>query len=290
MTQTTDAALERPAALMRQAALIKAVVGAGGLARRAEMVKLGHSQRTIAVAISAGALRSIRRVWVAAPDADAYLVAAARSGVVLTCVTRARRLGLWIAGAEAESHVAASPHAGRIAVAKGTRVHRAQPLVPRPPGTLEDGIENTLANVCACQPFDTALAVVESALNRGLVDKQSLEGLALRSAARVVVEAATPFSDSGLETFIPVRLRWMGLRIVQQVWIAGHAVDFLIGERLVLQVDVGQQRAEDNRHDAILTMMGYHVIRVGYIQIMEDWPGVQQLVMQAVAHGLHREK
>jgi hypothetical protein len=30
------------------------------------------------------------------------------------------------------------------------------------------------------------------------------------------------------------------------------------------------------------------VIRVGYLQIMHDWPGVQASIMQAVAQGLHR--
>jgi very-short-patch-repair endonuclease len=170
-------------------------------------------------------------------------------------------------------------------------VHRAAPLVPRHPSELEDGIENTLAIVCGCQPFETALAVVESALNRRLVDKPTLLRLPLRSRARDVIESAVPFSDSGLETFVVPRLRWMKLRIVPQVWIAGHRVDFLIGSRLVLQIDgkhhVGRQRAEDNHHDAVLMQQGYHVIRVGYLQMVEDWPSVQALIMNAVAQGLH---
>jgi hypothetical protein len=36
--------------------------------------------------------------------------------------------------------------------------------------------------------------------------------------------------------------------------------------------------------------MGFHVIRVGYIQMVDDWPGVQALIMQAVARGLHLAK
>jgi very-short-patch-repair endonuclease len=69
-------------------------------------------------------------------------------------------------------------------------------------------------------------------------------------------------------------------------------VDFLIGDRLVLQTDggthVGAQRAADIRHDAELMLRGYHIIRVGYDQVVYDWPGVQALIMQAVAQGLHR--
>jgi very-short-patch-repair endonuclease len=285
MTDGTDAAAAHIAKVLA------AVSAAGGVARRAELVAAGHSQRAIAAAVASGHLVSLRRLWVARPTADPYLLAAARGGVVLSCVSQARRLGLWVPGGEAEVHVAARPHSGRVTVAPGTRVHRALPLIPRPPFTLEDQVENVLAVVCACQPFESALAMVESALNKRLVDKAVLLELPLAAGMRRIVSEASPFSDSGLESFVVPRLRWMKVRIVPQVWIAGHRVDFLIGERIVLQIDgghhVGRQRASDNAHDALLRLMGYHVIRVGYIEMIEDWPAVQALIMQAVAQGLH---
>ena len=279
------------AAQSRRALMSAAVADAGGVIRRAELVRLGHSHRTIATALTDRVIIAVRRVWIVHPSADPFVVAAARAGVVISCVTRARRLGLWVEREAAESHVRAPSHAGRVIVAEGTRVHRAAPLVPRHPNELEDGIENTLAMVCGCQPFEAALAIVESALNKRLVDKPTLLRLPLRSRAREVIERAVPFSDSGLETYVVPRLRWMKLRVVPQAWIAGHRVDFLIGRRLVLQVDgkhhVGRQRAQDNHHDAVLMQQGYHVIRVGYIQMVEDWPAVQSLIMNAVAQGLH---
>ena len=59
----------------------------------------------------------------------------------------------------------------------------------------------------------------------------------------------------------------------------------------MLQVDgghhVGLQRAEDVAHDAALTLLGYHVIRVTYVQVVERWHEVQDLVQRAVAQGLH---
>lgn len=100
------------------------------------------------------------------------------------------------------------------------------------------------------------------------------------------------FSDSGLETVVIPRLRWLKLPLRQQVWLAGHRVDLLIGDRLVLQIDGGHhvnaQRLADNEHDAILRLKGYHVIRVGYHQVVGDWPAVQELILQAIAQGLHR--
>ena len=68
--------------------------------------ELGHSRHTIALALERRALARVRRDWVALPSADAELIAAARWGVVLTCVTLARRLGLWVLE-EDRCHVAA---------------------------------------------------------------------------------------------------------------------------------------------------------------------------------------
>lgn len=264
----------------------------GGVVRSATAIRLGHSEHTIAAAVEAGVLLRVRRRWVAFADADPHVVAAARAGVVISCITEARRRGLWVLEREGPAHVAAHLHAGRVSVAPGTRVHRDAPLVTRHPDALFDPIENVLALVARCQPFESALAIWESALRQGMVESASLARLPLATGARRLLEAAGPFADSGLETFVPVRLRFLNLRIVAQPWIAGHHVDFLIGERLVLQIDgghhVGRQRTSDIRHDARLMLLGYHVIRVGYEQVTEDWPTVQHDIMRAVAQGLHR--
>jgi very-short-patch-repair endonuclease len=253
------------------------------------LVAAGHSRHTIQAAIGCGKLIRVRRGWVARPGADPLLVAAARAGVVLTCITQARRSGLWVL-AEDTTHVAADPSAHVQAVR--AHVHWARPPVPRHPDALVDPIENVLSLVAACQPFEAALAVWESALNRGMATAEAMGRLDLGPAARALCRTATPWSDSGLESLIVPRLAWMKVLIVPQAWIAGHRVDFLIGERLVLQIDggthVGLQRERDVAHDAQLTLLGYRVIRVGYRQVVENWHGVQDVVMRAVAQGLHR--
>jgi very-short-patch-repair endonuclease len=173
----------------------------------------------------------------------------------------------------------------------GAHVHRARPVVPRHPDRLEDEIENVLALVATCQPHEVALAILESALNKGLIEKRSFERLALPAAAKRLCAEADRFADSGLESFAVPRLRWMNLPLRRQVWIAGRPIDLLIGERLVLQIDgghhVGAQREADIAHDAELMLLGYHVIRVGYAAMVEDWPAVQARIMRAVAQGLH---
>lgn len=263
---------------------------AGGILRGIRLTEAGVSWRSVADAVGDGRLVRLRRRWLALPDADPYLVAAARAGVVVSCLTAAERYGWWIPMPRG-AHVAAPPNAGRVDVLNGTRVHRARPVVPRHPDSLLDGAENTLVLVAMCLPREEAMVVWESALNTRMVSADALARLSLPGRARAILDAAQPFADSGLETMVIVRLRWLKLRLLPQAWILGHRVDLLIGDRLVLQIDgahhVGTQRADDIRHDAILGLNGYHVIRVGYHQIVHDWPSVQYVITQAVAQGLH---
>lgn len=232
-----------------------------------------------------------RNGWVALPEADPPLVAAARAGVVLTCQTQASRLGLWVLREEAV-HVAAPPHGHVGQVKEGTRIHWAQPLVPRHPDALVDPVENVLALVADCLPHEEALVIWESALRQGSATLEVLQRMPLSSAARAIADECSPYSDSGLETLIPRRLRFLRVPIRQQVWLAGHAVDFLIGDRLVLQIDgghhVGAQRRSDIAHDARLMLLGFHVIRLDFVQVITAWPEVHEVVVRAVAQGLHR--
>lgn len=210
---------------------------------------------------------------------------------MITCVTAAERQGLWVPE-RGTWHVAASPHAGRFQVPARTVVHWSTPLVPRQRDAVEDDLSNALALIARCQPLETALVIWESALNQGVVDAQALARLPLPAAAREVLARARPFADSGLETIVIHRLRWLNLPMLPQAWVLGHRVDLLIGERLVVQLDgashTGARRTSDIEHDAQLTLRGYHVLRFSYEQIMERWEQVQAIIMEAVAQGLHR--
>lgn len=242
-------------------------------------------------AVASGTLERIKRGWVALPQADAALIAAARGGVVISCVSQAERLGLWVHEPPQKFHVRAAPNSSG-GKSKRAHVHWAKPLIARHPDALVDPIENVLALVADCEPFERALATWESALNQDLVTLAELAAYPWTGAARELLATANPFADAGTETYLRQRLRWLDQRILVQTWIAGHRVDTLIGARLVLQIDgkhhVGAQRSEDIRHDAQLRLMGYHVIRISYQQLMHDWPMVQDLIMRAVALGLHR--
>lgn len=262
----------------------------GGVVRVRTLRAQGWSERAVRSGIASGALVRPRKGWVALRDADPFLIAAARSGVVISCVTLAKRMGLWVLRESSAPHVAAAPNSGGVR-AEGVTVHWAEPIVPRHPDTLIDGVENMLSLVAHCLPFEEALTVWESVLDKRLVTLPELRRLPLRGPARELLAQAVPFSGSGLETLVVPRLSWMHVPIVPQAWIAGHRVDFVIGDRLVLQIDggthVGAQRTSDIAHDAELMLLGCHVIRVGYSQVVDRWHDVQALVMRAVAQGLH---
>lgn len=200
-------------------------------------------------------------------------------------------MGLWVKEA-AVSHLAVR-QAGAQTRPDHAVLHWRKPLIPRAPGVIEDPIENVLNHVAHCQKFEDAVAVWDSALNKRLVDRSTLARLPLRGAAKEVLEASSGFAESGLESFVRLRLRWLRVRVTAQAWILGHRVDFLLGERLVLQIDgghhVGPQRTSDISHDAELVLRGYAVIRVGYEQVVHRWPEVQARIMQAIAQGLHLE-
>ena len=270
-------------------AVVRQVRNRGGVVRSQTLVRAGIDKHDIEAAIRAGVLVRERRVWVATPDADTMLRFAARAGVILSCVTQAKRLGLWVLEAST-AHVACGAHAGMVAVPGGV-LHRFAPLVPRNPNALVDAVENVLQAVALCQPYEAALAIWDSAMNKGLIDIKKLERLPFRGQGRALVKAVVPFHDSGLETFIYPRLSWLNVPIRAQSWLYGHRVDFLIGERLVLQIDgghhVGAQRAADLAHDAELMLRGYFVIRVGYDDVINHWPEVQERILAAIAQGLH---
>jgi very-short-patch-repair endonuclease len=263
----------------------------GGVVRTKVLIDLGISRSVLDRAIASGQVIRPRRGWVALRAAEKTLVAAARFGVVLTCRTRASMLGLWLHDHRGRPHFAVPGNAKRK-LPVDAKLHWGKPVIPRHPDMLVDPVENVLANVAECEPFERALATWESALNKSLITLEALRGYHWKPAARRVLEHAMPFADAGLETYLRNRLRWLKLPVFTQIWIAGHRVDALIGERLIVQIDgahhVGAQRSEDIRHDAELRLMGYTVIRVSYAQIMFEWHVVQDLIMRAVAQGLYR--
>ena len=78
----------------------------GGVVRTSALLEAGFSVRAVNAALRTPGLHRQLRGWVALADAQADLLFAAQHHVVLSCVTQAERLGLWVAAPPEVSHVA----------------------------------------------------------------------------------------------------------------------------------------------------------------------------------------
>lgn len=267
-----------------------------GIAHRDELLREGFSVRVLRDAVRAGRVGSIRRAWLSSPEAAPDLVTAARAGGRVSCVSLARRRGWWMPErVDARIHLHMTPGSGsaRLAADEAT-LHWTVPLTTRGHGTLTAAVEDALAHIATCLPFDAALVLWESATRLEGLAPEYLRAVRWRSVrARELAEAVTGLSDSGLETLAVLPLRRAGLAVRQQVKIAGRFVDLLVGERLVVQLDghafhsTSADRSRDIAHDAELRLRGYTVLRFSYAQVVHDWRGVESVIRRAVAAGLH---
>lgn len=264
----------------------------GGIAHSAQALRGGFTRYAIRQSLGGGVCTRIRRDWLALPTAPADLRVAAALGGRVACLSVAQRLELWHLS-DGLTHVS-MPRNAVVPAASALRVHWSIGPIPVARFALVEPIENALVHIAECQPFENALVVWDSALNKKLVTEESLARLPMRSAAaRAVRAVSSGLADSGLETLPVSRLAAIGIRVSRQVMLDGHRVDGLIGHRLVLQSDgfsfhsTAEQRRADIAHDRRLALLGYTVLRYDYRQILFDWPRIEAEILQAMAQGLH---
>lgn len=104
----------------------------------------------------------------------------------------------------------------------------------------------------------------------------------------------TDRSESGTEFLFRYRISKSGIHPSPQVTIADVGrVDFVIGERLVVEVDGAAYHTDparfeaDRRRDAVLSAKGFRTLRFSYHQVMSRWPTVEAAVLGAIIRGDH---
>ena len=263
-----------------------------GVAHTSDLYRAGFSKHGIAGAVAQGLVTRIRRSWILGPGASEASTHAARFGGRVSCVTQAKALGLWTPDASV-CHIA-GPAKTAGTQDPAVRLHWAQGAAPFAPRAVAAPVINVLFHVARCQPASDALAIWESALRSKLIGVDVLQRIEWHSTrARRLARAAGALSDSGLETHFVELMRQIGVAVRQQVWLDGHPVDIVIGDRLVVQLDGfehhsrAEQRRRDIRADARLALRGYTVLRFDYAQVMFEQAFVQETVRAAMAQGLH---
>ncbi|WP_296191954.1 DUF559 domain-containing protein [uncultured Microbacterium sp.] len=281
---------------MMDASFVTWLASVGGVAHTSTARRAGFSPHRIARSVDAGVVARVRRSWLLAAGCDPHRARAAVVGGRVTCVSAARALGLWVpASPDADRvHVAIAPTDSRLDDADLV-LHRATAPIALPRTRTDEHPINMLFHVARCLDPADALAVWESAIRVRAVTAAALAAVQWRStAARELASLASSLSDSGIETRFIVLLRTLGVPFRQQVSIAGHAVDTLIGERIIAQLDgfahhsSAADRRRDIAHDARLTLMGYTVFRFDYRQVFFESEWIVDTLLTAIAQQRHQ--
>ncbi|WP_341975430.1 type IV toxin-antitoxin system AbiEi family antitoxin domain-containing protein [Microbacterium sp. LTA6] len=271
--------------MLKPAALITQL---GGVARGTQLQQFGVSRTTLSREVAAGRIDRLRTGVFAAPQVSEDLRSAAAHGGQLTCTSLLRLQRIWVLPETTEPHVwmgtkgRVHRHAGCACISHFYR------------GKAEIGpasIERALVHLYRCQGDEAFFAAFESAwmLRRLSTAGRFRIRASLPASARWLVDLARSDAESGLESLLRLRLHILGIALTCQVRIAGVGrVDFLVGARLILEVDGRENHdGETNRHkdlvrDAAASRLGYETLRFDYAQVIHDWPTVQAAILGAL--------
>lgn len=274
----------------------------GGLIATYELHAAGYGRASIRRAVEVGTLIRVRKGWYASPGLPTPILRAARVGGRITCLSAMSLHGIWAYPCTA-LHVAVSADASRLRrptsimrrleVGDDVRVHWR---LPRSDARLILSPGDSLADLLRCQPPDIAATAVDSALHRGVVGPQEMERVfaGLSERRRALLHPHDGRCESGTETIVRVRMALLGIHLRPQVLIPGVGrVDFVAGDRLVIEVDGAEYHTDpvrfetDRRRDAELSRRGYRVLRFSYRMVMDDWPLVESAILSALFRGDH---
>lgn len=258
---------------------------------RSDLREQGLSRYDIDRAMRAGLLVRLRRDRYARCDPDDALVAAARIGGRLTCLTLLAMLGAFVLASD-RVHVQLGRSGSRYhpGLARACRVHWSR----TPSGehlhaaTLEEAIRDALR----CQGPRASVATLDSLLHHRLLTLDQLASLLADLPRRfgVLLDLVDASAESGPETFVRLMLRALGLSFETQVQIAGVGrVDFVVEGWLIIECDSrafhegwGKQQ-EDRRRDIAAAAAGFVTIRPLAADILSRPDEVQRSIVEVVA-------
>lgn len=267
-----------------------------GIRTFADLRAGGASRRGIADAVSAGALRHLRRGVYADAETCAPLLAAALHGGGAACITAARHLGLWTVAEANETHVW---------LRRGGHTHRHDDCRCR--SHWDDGaadsafgipsVPRILRQILLCRGVEEFFVTVESALHQGLLAPAGMDWLRRHTNAvgRDALSVVRSDADSGLESIVRWRLRRWNLPVRTQMQIVSVGrVDLLIGDALIVEIDgAGNHASAPHRHrdlvrDAHAAIWGFVTLRFDYALVMHDWETVERAILAHVDRRRHR--
>lgn len=232
----------------------------------------GMDRKMINDLIERGVVERIGKGWYAQAGARTDAVSAIRAGARLGCLSGCRAHGLWVPWTD-QIH-AVFGRGVRAVQQPGMVLHRhdaPQPSTPIWP--LEDCLEQVIYR----HDLETSLIVVESAVDKRLLNQYEAEAMV----------AKTPHGDlrrylsrarSGSETRVRLFFQLRGVRVVALPVIPGVGeVDMKVGDRLLIECDSEAHhtskadRLVDATRDINTHLKRYDRIRLAYDQIWRHW-------------------
>ena len=278
------------------------VHGLGGLAATHELYAAGASRWALSSAARTGRLIRVRQGWYCLPDTAEPFVRAVRVGGRLGCVAAAHQHGLDVRGTP-RLHVCVSSHESRLRndrdKSRRLRDDRGDTVVhwgdrSRGGTRFAESALACLVTMARCQSPERVVAAANSAIRRRMMTRREwIDAIRdLPPRLRLLLSEADGVAESITESVALFRLRRLGLQLAQQVAIRGVGdVDFVLGERLVIEMDGRRYHVdkfeEDRRRDARLSILGYRVLRFSYRQVFENWGEVKAAILAATARGDH---
>ncbi|MDQ7878081.1 DUF559 domain-containing protein [Microbacterium sp. QXD-8] len=222
-------------------------------------------------------------------------IAAAHGGSI-ACVSAAEHLGLWVAEHGAELHVGLRPH-GRVYEHQDCScVVHWNDEETKGSAFGVPSVRVVLRQILRCQGLESFFVSLESALRQRKLTSADLAWLRNNTnrQARDAIAFAHRDADSGLESLFRWRLRRHRLDVrTQQEIVSVGRVDFVIGERLIVEVDGApnhdgaSHRHKDLVRDANAAAWGLVSLRFDYAMVVHDWETVELAILGLVDRGLH---
>lgn len=262
-----------------------------GIVSRKELARMGFvTDRQIRAGIQTRQFTRIAHGRYALPHAHANARTAARQNARVTCLSACEMYGLWVPK-QSELHVAirrSSPlPAGSSLIFHRTGQIPAAPIVD---------VYSALAQVCSCADPETALIILESAMNQQLVTLDDLPQLTANAPlkAKRILHRAIATSQSGSETRVRNFFHSRRVPVRSQVQIPSVGfVDLLVGSSLIAECDSLAYHSRpadyhrDRVRDAHTRLLGYTVIRLSYDQIWDDWDNTKHLLQRVIRTRQH---
>lgn len=216
------------------------------------------------------------------------MMTAVRAGGRLSCVSALAAQGAWtLPDPLVHVRVARGVAVRRLS---GVRLHWDDEGLGD--GCPIDDPLSALRTAIGCQDRRSAVVLLDSALNRGLVTSAQVDRLGDSPRGRMLLPLVDGRSDSGLETLARLSLRSRGVHVRSQVFVPGVGrVDLLIGDRLVLELDGESWHRDferDRDRDRALAVRGYLSVRVSYSQLMNEWPRIESELLSLIRRREHR--